>query len=132
MKWGELQSNKRKPIVPLSGPMNPVLDRLLAQHEGRYFLRAEGRPLAEGSRNWTQMIHRLVARAGIDDGLAKGQAGVISCSIRHTFGDFFSARVLDFSIPAVLGHTLIIMSERDRLLARGSLSSEIHECTQLQ
>lgn len=40
MKRGELQSNRRKPIVPISGPMRPVLDRLLAQHGGRYLLRA--------------------------------------------------------------------------------------------
>lgn len=132
MKWGELQSNKRKPIVPISGPMGQVLTRLMAQHGGGYLLRAGGRPLAEGSRNWTQMIHRLVERAGIDKGLAKGQTGANWYSIRHSFGDFLAGRVPDFAISAVMGHTSITMSERDRLFARGSPTTEIYKRRQLQ
>lgn len=132
MKWGELQTNKRKPIVPISGPMGQVLTRLMAQHGGGYLLRAGGRPLAEGSRNWTQMIHRLVERAGIDKGLAKGQTGANWYSIRHTFGDFLAGRVPDFAISAVMGHTSITMSERDRLFAKGSPTTEIYKRRQLR
>lgn len=132
MKWGELQTNKRKPIVPISGPMKPVLDRLIAQHGNGYLVRAGGKPLAEGSRNWTQMIHRLVQRAGIDDKLAKGQTGANWYSIRHTFGDFLAGRVPDFASSAVMGHTSITMSERDRLFAAGSPTTEIYKRRQLQ
>ncbi|WP_156429125.1 site-specific integrase [Paracoccus aminovorans] len=99
---------------------------------GGYLPRAGGARLAEDSCNWTQMIHRLVVRAGVDDGLAKGQTGANCYSIRHTFGDFLAGRVPDFAISAVMGHTSITMSERDRLFARGSPTTEIYKRRQLQ
>lgn len=78
------------------------------------------------------MIHRLVGRAGIDEGLAKGQTGANWYSIRHTFGDFLAGRVPDFAISAGMGHTSITMSGRDRLFARGSPTTEIYKRRQLQ
>ena len=46
------------------------------------------KPLAIGSRNWTQMIQRLVARSGIDKGLKKGEVPTNWYSIRRTFADW--------------------------------------------
>ena len=132
MKWGDLQTNKRRPIVPINGPMTQVLERLIAQHGDGYLLRAGGVPLAQGSRNWTQMIHRLVRRSGIDDDLPKGRTGANWYSIRHTFGDFLAGRVSDFAISAVMGHTSITMSDRNRLFAKGSPMTEIYKRRQLQ
>lgn len=132
MKWGEVQSNKRKPIVPISGPMRPVLDRLIARHGQGYLLRSSGTPMAEGSKNSTQIIHRLVRRAGIDDGLPVGQTRANWYSIRHTFGDFLAGCVPDFAISSVMGHTSISTPDRDRLFARGSPTTEIYKRRQLQ
>ncbi|WP_134726718.1 hypothetical protein [Paracoccus luteus] len=53
-------------------------------------------------------------------------------SIRHTFGDFLAGRVADFAISAVMEHTSITISERDRLFARGSPTTEIYKRQQLQ
>lgn len=78
------------------------------------------------------MIHRLVRRSGIDDDLPKGQTGANWYSIRHTFGDFLAGRVPDFAISAVMGHTSITMSDRDRLFAKGSPTTEIYKRRQLQ
>lgn len=132
MRWGEVQSNKRKPIVPISGPMRPVLDSLIARRGQGYLLRSSGTPMAEGSKNSTQIIHRMVRRAGIDDGSPVGQTRANRCSIRHTFGDFLAGRVPDFAISSVMGHTSISTPDRDRLFARGSPTTEIYKRRQLQ
>ena len=132
MKWGNVETNKRRPIVPISGAMRPVLERLRARYGDGYLIRSGGKPLAEGSRNWTQRIHRLVARAGIDNGLKPGETGANWYSIRHTFGDFLAGRVPDFAISSVMGHTAITLADRDRLFARGSPSTEIYKRRQLQ
>lgn len=112
--------------------MRSVLDRLRARYGDGYLIRSGGKPLAEGSRNWTQMIHRLVGRAGIDEGLKPGETGANWYSIRHTFGDFLAGRVPDFAISSVMGHTAITLADRDRLFARGSPSTEIYKRRQLQ
>ncbi len=78
------------------------------------------------------MMHRLVQRSEIDKNLAKGQTGANWYSIRHTFGDFLAGRVPDFAISAVMGHTSITTSERDRLFAEGSPTTEIYKRRQLQ
>ena len=118
--------------MPISGPMRAVLDRLKARHGDGYLIRAGGKPLGEGSRNWTQMIHRLVERAGIDEGLKPGETGANWYSIRHTFGDFLAGRVPDFAISSVMGHTAITAADRDRLFARGSPTTDIYKRRQLQ
>ena len=112
--------------------MGEVLDRLIARHGAGHLINAGGRPLATGSRNWTQMIHRVVARAGIDKGLKPGETGANWYSIRHTFGDFLAGRVPDFAISSVMGHTSITNADRDRLFAKGSPTTEIYKRRQLR
>ena len=131
-KWGDVQTNKRRPIVPISGPMREVLDRLKGRSGDGYLICSGGKPLAEGSRNWTQMIHRLVERAGVDKALKPGETGANWYSIRHTFGDFLAGRVPDFAISSVMGHTTITTADRDRLFGRGSPTTDIYKRRQLQ
>ena len=69
---GSIDNNKRRPIAPITGPMQSILTRLVDEHGDGHLIRAGGVPLALGARNWTQMVQRLVRRSGIDDGLKPG------------------------------------------------------------
>lgn len=112
--------------------MGAVLDRLISRYGDSHLINAGGKPLANGSRNWTQMIHRLVERAGIDKGLRPSETRANWYSIRHTFGDFLAGRVPDFAISSVMGHTTITNADRERLFAKGSPTTEIYKRRQLQ
>ncbi|WP_410216901.1 hypothetical protein, partial [Paracoccus sp. (in: a-proteobacteria)] len=66
---GGIETNTRKPIVPITGPMQRILRRLLELHAVEHLIWDGSRPLASGAINCTQMIQRLVKRAEIDDEL---------------------------------------------------------------
>ena len=122
-----VESNKRKPIVPITGPMGGVLERLLARHGEDYLIRAGSKPLAVGARNWTQMIQRLVERAGIDKNLESDATKANWYSIRRTFADWLDERVSDAAISAVMGHLDISKRSRSQLFNVGSPMTDIYK-----
>lgn len=125
--YGSIDSNKRRPIVPITGPMGLILDRLMATHGDGYLIHAGVDPLAEGARNWTQMIQRLVKRAGIDAGLKAGATRANWYSIRRTFADWLDDRVSDAAISSVMGHFDVSARNRRQLFEAGSPMTDIYK-----
>lgn len=124
---GGIESNKRKPIVPITGPMGRILTRLNCEHGDDFLIRSRSVPLALGSRNWTQMIQRLVARSGIDKDLKNGETPANWYSIRRTFADWLDERVSDAAISAVMGHFDISKRTRSQLFESGSPMTDIYK-----
>lgn len=124
---GGIESNKRKPIVPITGPMGRTLAKLIEKYGGDYLIRSGAEPLALGARNWTQMIQRLVARAGIDEDLKPGATPANWYSIRRTFADWLDERVSDAAISAVMGHFDISKRTRSQLFEAGSPMTDIYK-----
>lgn len=122
-----IDTNKRKPIVPITGPMSRILQRLIGEHGDDYLLRTGGTPLALGAKNWTQTIQRLVARSKIDEDLKPGQTPANWYSIRRTFADWLDERVSDASISAVMGHFEISKRTRSQLFEKGSPMTEVYK-----
>ena len=94
--FSEDNRRKKKPIVPATGPMGRILERLVAAHGDGSLLHDASGPMANGARNFTQIIQRLVARA--KKGRAPNQVerkllepteegGVNWYSIRRTYAD---------------------------------------------
>lgn len=125
--YGSIDNNKRRPIVPITGPMGRILDRLIAEHQSGYLIQASGEPLATGARNWTQMIQRLVARAKIDDNLKPGETRANWYSIRRTFADWLDERVSDAAISAVMGHFQVSSKTRRQIFEPGSPMTDIYK-----
>jgi integrase len=124
---GGIETNKRKPIVPITGPMGRILVRLIQEHGDDFLIRSGPEPLALGARNWTQMIQRLVARAGIDDDLKPGATPANWYSIRRSFADWLDERVSDAAISAVMGHFDISKRTRSQLFESGSPMTDIYK-----
>ena len=125
--YGSIDSNKRRPIVPISGPMWEILARLLLDHDDGYLVWAGGKPVARGKRNWTQMIQRVVARAGIDKSLKPGGTPANWNSVRRTFADVLDEHASDADISAVLGHFAISGKTRRQLFEAGSPTTDIYK-----
>lgn len=122
-----IETNKRKPIVPITGPMRRILDRLIREHGSDFLIRSGSEPLATGARNWTQMIQRLVVRSGIDKDLKPGTTPANWYSIRRTFADWLDERVSDAAISAVMGHFDISKRTRSQLFESGSPMTDIYK-----
>lgn len=129
---GGIELSKRKPIVPITGPMGRILSRLIAEFGDDYLIRSGSDPLALGARNWTQMIQRLVARSGIDKNLKPGATPANWYSIRRTFADWLDERVSDAAISAVMGHFEISKKTRNQLFDVGSPMTEIYKRRKLR
>lgn len=125
--YGSIDNNKRRPIVPISGPMGRILRRLTAEHGDEFLIQAGGEPLATGARNWTQVIQRIVKRAGIDKKREAGQAAPNWISIRRTFADFLDEHASDADISAVMGHFDIARKTRRQLFEDGSPTTDIYK-----
>lgn len=125
--YGSIDSNKRRPIVPITGPMGLILDRLMSEHGDGYLIHAGDGPVAEGAKNWTQMIQRLVKRAGIDAGLKPGATRANWYSIRRTFADWLDDRVSDAAISSVMGHFDVSARNRRQLFEAGSPMTDIYK-----
>ncbi|WP_265499542.1 hypothetical protein [Paracoccus beibuensis] len=135
---GFVDTNRRKltPIVPITGPMHRILVRLIAQHGNDFLIYAGKEPLAEGSRNWTQIIQRVVAR-GIKNRTPDQvkrklleptpEGNVNWYSIRRTFPDWLDERVSDAAISAVMGHFEITNRTRRRLFEEGSPTTDLYK-----
>lgn len=125
---GEIESNKRRPIVPITGPMKQIIERRMLS-PGSGFLIEWGGDRAVASRNNTQVIQRLVKRAGIrNDGKIKANW----YSIRRTLADWLNGRVSDAAISSVLGHFEISARDRSRLFEEGSPTTDIYKRRMLE
>jgi hypothetical protein len=109
--------------------MGRILERLIAAHGDDYLIREAGDPIAEGARNWTQIIQRLVDRAKksrTPDQVRRrllestDQGNVNWYSIRRTFADWLDERVSDAAISAVMGHFEISARTRRQLFENGA------------
>lgn len=125
--FGDIESNKRRPIIPITGPMDRILKRLIAEYGDDYLIHAGGKPIAKGSRNWTQMIQRLVRRAKIDDHLSPDATPANWNSIRRTFADFLDEYASDADISAVMGHFKITKKNRRQIFETGSPITDIYK-----
>ncbi len=135
---GFVETNRRKesPIVPVTGPMGRILRRLIAENGEGYLIREAGSPIAEGARNWTQIIQRLISRAKklrTPDQLQRkllepsDQGNVNWYSIRRTFADWLDERVSDAAISAVMGHFEISTRTRRQLFESGSPTTDLYK-----
>lgn len=135
---GFVDSNRRKqaPIVPVTGPMNRILERLMGQHEKTHLIRSGGEPMSDGARNWTQIIQRLGARGRANrtpDQVRRklleptDQGNVNWYSIRRTFADWLDERVSDSAISAVMGHFEISSRTRRQLFEAGSPTTDLYK-----
>lgn len=118
---GEIESNKRKPIVPISGPMKDILRRLTEAHPSGPLLGTRSKT------NYTQIIQRLVSRAGIDEDLRPGSPRANWYSIRRTMADWLDERVSNAALSSVMGHLDISRQDRSRLFDRGSPMTDIYK-----
>ncbi len=135
---GFVENNRRKqtPIVPVTGPMERILSRLIATHDDGYLIHDTGGPIAEGARNWTQIIQRLVARAKENrtpdqvkrELLEQSDQGNVNWySIRRTYADWLDERVSDAAISAVMGHFEISSRTRRQLFESGSPTTDLYK-----
>ncbi len=120
-----VQTNKRKPIAPISGPMHGILDRLIGASKSGYLLEVGGKKAIQ-SRNYTQVIQRLVTRSGIDN---SGPSKVNWYSIRRTLADRLDEWVSSAAISSVMGHFNISRQEREKIL--GSPMSMVYKTRKL-
>jgi integrase len=130
---GFIEKNRQKktPIVPITGPMARILTRLTNAYGDEFLIRSSDGPLAVGSRNWTQMIQRLVKRSGIDKDLKEGELRANWYSIRRTFADWLDERVSDAAISAVMGHFDISARTRRQLFDAGSPTTDLYKTKKL-
>lgn len=135
---GFVETNRRKqtPIVPVTGPMERILSRLISSHGDGYLIHDSGGPISKGARNWTQIVQRLVARA--QEGRAPDQVkrkvleptdqgNVNWYSIRRTYADWLDERVSDAAISAVMGHFEISSRTRRQLFEAGSPTTDLYK-----
>ena len=135
---GFVETNRRKetPIVPVTGPMDRILTRLISERGAEYLICEGGKPIAKGSRNWTQIIQRVVARGKklrtpdqvkrkllepVDDIFVNWY------SFRRTFADWLDERVSDAAISAVMGHFEISARTRRQLFESGSPTTDLYK-----
>jgi hypothetical protein len=134
--WGSIETNKRRPLGPISGPMGRTLDRLIERHPNGVLIRDKrGRssaPSAGGAGNYTQVIQRLVERSRIDEKLKPGALSANWYSIRRTLSDFLDGRVRAASISSVLGHYSVPQDERRKLFEDGSPMTLIYKRRKLE
>ncbi len=135
---GFVETNRRKqtPIVPVTGPMERILAKLIAAHGDDYLINDGSGAMASGARNWTQIIQRLVVRAmesRTNDQVKRklleptDQGNVNWYSIRRTYADWLDERVSDSAISAVMGHFEISSRTRRQLFESGSPTTELYK-----
>ncbi|MEX3315466.1 hypothetical protein [Sulfitobacter sp. PS-8MA] len=127
---------KKTPIIPVTGPMERILSRLVAANRDGFLIHETGGPISAGARNFTQIIQRLVARAHsarTPDQVKRKvlepteQGNVNWYSIRRTFADWLDERVSDAAISAVMGHFEISSRTRRQLFEAGSPTTDLYK-----
>ncbi len=99
---GETQSNKRKPIVPISNTLRPFLERALQDSVSGFIVEQDGRPL----RGVRHSFRRACERAGLG-------TDVTPYTLRHTGATLAAAAGVPLrQIAGMLGHSDTTMTER--------------------
>ncbi len=103
---------------------------------GLQAIREAGDPTAQGSRNWTLIIQRLVARGKklrTPDQVKRklleptDQGNVNWYSFRRTFADWLDERVSDAAISADMGHFEISSQTWRQLFESGSPTTDLYK-----
>jgi hypothetical protein len=119
---GELETNKRKPIVPITGPMPWVIGECMAgKKPGLPLIRYHGKGIGS---NPTQIILRL-AEALIPD--KKAGRGLNWYSIRRFLFDFLDGRVSDKALVMFAGHDSLLTREKEKVFDEASPTTEIYK-----
>ena len=120
---GEIESNKRKPIVPISGPMPWVIDECMKGKEpGLPLIRYRGKAIGT---NPTQIILRLVDALYPDD--PEKRKALNWYSIRRFLFDFLDGRVSDKALVMFAGHDSLLAREKKKIFDEMSPTSDIYK-----
>lgn len=124
-EWSEPESNKGLPILPITGPLWEILERLVVDAlPSGHLIHYRRKPIADGARNFFQTIRRLGTRAGI---ASTDAAPVNHYSIRRTWADFLSSHVPATALSQAMGHQRIGRDDQRRLFEAGSPTTEIYK-----
>lgn len=121
---------KRRAVVPISGPMWWVLDEC-EKSAGRDGLLIHYRSQGLLAKNTTQIIQRIVKRAGVKD---SGPERPNFYSFRHTIIDMLDPLVSSSSLSMFAGHRPLFSETRERsrmFEAMGSRTTELYKTQKL-
>jgi hypothetical protein len=119
---GEIESNKRKPIVPITGPMPWVIDECMdGKAPGLPLIRYRGKGIGT---NLTQIILRLVEALYPDD--EEKRKALNWYSIRRFLFDWLDGRVSDKALVMFAGHDSLLAREKDKIFDEASPTSDIY------
>lgn len=119
---GELETNKRKPIVPITGPMPWVIEECMADKEpGLPLVRYHGKGIGS---NPTQIILRLAEELIPDK---KARKGLNWYSIRRYLFDFLDNRVSDKALVMFAGHDSLLAREKEKVFDEASPTTDIYK-----
>ncbi len=91
---GSMQSNKRRPVVPITPSLRPMLEQAMDESEGGYILEYQGHPVSTVKKSF----RGACKRAGLDD--------VTPYTLRHTGATLMAASGVPLrQIAGMLGHT---------------------------
>lgn len=130
----EVESNKRRPIVPITGPVGWVLEECIATSgkDGR-LIHYRGEGIA--AKNWTQIMNRIKdhaipmakERGWSEEQIAKLSDRVNWMAIRRTLIDWLRNHIPASAISAVAGHVELTQQDRARIFEEGSPTTEIYK-----
>lgn len=119
---GEIDSNKRKPIVPITGPMPWVIDECLRdKRPGAPLIRYRDRGIGS---NPTQIIFRLVQALYPED--EERRKGLNWYSIRRFLFDWLDGRVSDKALIMFAGHDSLLAREKKKIFDDSSPTTDIY------
>ncbi|PCI11596.1 hypothetical protein COB72_00155 [bacterium] len=91
---GSMQSNKRRPVVPITPSLRPMLEQAMDESEGGFILEYQGHPVSTVKKSF----RGACIRAGLDD--------VTPYTLRHTGATLMAASGVPLrQIAGMLGHT---------------------------
>lgn len=97
---GGVQSNKRRPIVPITSALRPMLEQAIAESEAGFVIEYRGQPVRKIKRAFASAVHRA--------GLPEGTPGIL----RHTGATLLAAAGVPLrEISGMLGHTTSQITE---------------------
>mgnify|MGYP001166492573 CR=1 FL=1 len=99
---GQRQSNKRRPVVPISNALMPMLKRRIEESESGYIIEYEGRPILGNLRIG---FRRAAERAGLG-------RDVIPYTLRHTGATWLAMQGVPMrEIAGMMGHSVLRTTE---------------------
>ncbi|MCA9304970.1 MAG: site-specific integrase [Phycisphaerales bacterium] len=98
---GEIQTNKRKPVVPLTPSLHPLLERAIASSQSGHVIEYKGLPV----KSIKTAFKATCRRAGL--------SGVTLYTLRHTGATWAASRGVPMrQLGGMMGHSEITMTER--------------------